>query len=53
MLTVYKIFTKEHDVADNSTTDKISVLEFLLWKYLEYVSLILHNYKKRKRIKIL
>ena len=33
-------------------SNQISVSEILFWKYLEYVSLILRNYKKLKSTKI-
>ena len=38
--------TKEHQVVDRSAADEISVFKILFWKYLEYVTLILCNYKK-------
>ena len=43
---VYNISAKEHQVVDCWDADEISVLEILFWKYLEYVALILRNYKK-------
>ena len=52
MLNVYKVPTKEHQVVYSGAVDEISVLETLLWKYLEYVALILRNYKKLKSRKI-
>ena len=53
MLNVYKIPSKEHQVPDRSAAYEISVLESLLWKYSEYVPLILHNYKKLKKANFL
>ena len=52
MLNVYKAPTKEHQVVYSGAVDEISVLQTLLWKYLEYVALILCNYKKLKSRKI-
>ena len=46
MLTVYRIPAKEHQVVERSATNKASVLKTLLWKYLENVPLILHDYKR-------
>ena len=45
-LNVYEIAAKEHQVVDLWAADEISVLERLFLKYLEYVTLILRNYKK-------
>ena len=50
-LNVYKIPRKEHQVVDFWDTDEISALEILFWKYSEYASPILGNYKKLKRTK--
>ena len=52
MLNVYEIPAKEHQVVDSCAADEISVSEILFGKYLEYVPLILHNYKNVKRIKV-
>ena len=52
-LSVYKISTKEHQIVDPSGTYVISVEEVLFWKYLEFVPVILCNYKKLKRTQIL
>ena len=52
-LNVYKIPRKEHQVVHFWVADKISTSELLFWKYLEYVSLILRNYKKLKSTKFL
>ena len=52
MLNVYKAPTKEHQVVYSGAVGEISVLQTLLWKYLEYVALILRNYKKLKSRKI-
>ena len=49
---VYKIPAKEHEVVDHWPADEISILKILFWKYLEYVPLILSNYEKPKRTKI-
>ena len=51
-LNVYEIAAKEHQVVDLWASDEISVLERLFLKYLEYVALILRNYKKIKRTNI-
>ena len=51
-LNVYKIPAKKHQVVDSCAADEISVSEILFGKYLEYVLLILHNYKKAKRTKV-
>ena len=48
-LNVDKIPAKKHQVVDRWAADEISVLEILFSKYLEYVLLILRNYKKLKR----
>ena len=42
---IYIIPAKEHQVVDRSGAEEILILETLLWKYLEYVHLILQNYK--------
>ena len=47
-----KIPAKEHQVVDHSEADEISFSQVLFWKYLEYVPLILRNYKKQNRMKI-
>ena len=52
MLNVYEIPAKEHQVVDSCAADEISVSEILFGKYLEYVPLILRNYKNVKRIKV-
>ena len=49
---VYKIPAKEHEVVDHWPADEISILKILFWKYLEYVPLILSNYKRLRRLKI-
>ena len=36
----------------SSSTDEMSVSEIFFWKHLQYVPLILHNYRKGKRAKI-
>ena len=51
-LNVYKISAKEQQVIDRSGAYEISVLQILSWKCLEYVPLILRNYKKLKSTKI-
>ena len=51
-LNVDKILEKEHQ-GSIRTADKISVPKMLFSKYLEYVSLILWNYKNLKRKKLL
>ena len=51
-LNEYEISAEEHQIIDRSATYETSVLEILFWKYLEYVPLILRNYKKLKRTKI-
>ena len=51
-LNVYKFSAKEHQAVDRWDADELSVSSILLWKYLEYVPLILHNYKKLNRPKI-
>ena len=43
---------KEHQLADSCAADEIAVSEKLFWRYLEYVSRILQNYKNLKRTKI-
>ena len=48
----YKISEKDHQVVDSWAAYEISVLEILFRKYLEYVPIILRNYKKLKRTKI-
>ena len=42
---IYIIPAKEHQVVDRSGAEEILISEILLWKYLEYVHLILQNYK--------
>ena len=42
---IYIIPAKEHQVVDRSGAEEILISETLLWKYLEYVHLILQNYK--------
>ena len=42
---IYIIPAKEHQVVDHSGAEEILISETLLWKYLEYVHLILQNYK--------
>ena len=42
---IYIIPAKEHQVVDCSGAEEILISETLLWKYLEYVHLILQNYK--------
>ena len=51
-LNVYKIRAKKHQVVDHRDANEISVSEILSWKYLEYPPVILPNYKKLKRTKI-
>ena len=51
-LNVYKFPAKEHQAVDRWDAEEISVSEILLWKYLEYVPLILHNYKKLNAAKV-
>ena len=48
----HKIPAKENQVVDRRDADEISVSKTLFLKYLEYVPLILHNYKKLNRMKI-
>ena len=43
---------KKHQFVDRWAEDKISVSQILFWNYVEYVRLILRNYKKLKRAKI-
>ena len=45
---IYIIPAKEHQVVDRSGGEEILISETLFWKYLEYVHLILQNYKKLK-----
>ena len=52
MLNVCKIPAKERQVGDSWVADEIPVSKMLFWKYLEYVNLILHNYKKLQMTKI-
>ena len=47
-LNLYKVPAKEHQVDDRLVADEISVLEILLWKYIENVPIILRNYEKVK-----
>ena len=49
---VYKISPKEHQVVDSRDTDQIWISEMVFWKHLEFLPLILSNYKKLKRAKI-
>ena len=51
-MNVYKISAKEHQVVDRCAADEMSVSEILFGKYLEYVTLILRNYKKVRRTKV-
>ena len=51
-LNVYKIPAKEHQIAYRWDADEISVSQILFWKYLEYVPLTLHSYKKLNNTKI-
>ena len=51
MLNPYKSPEKYHQEIDNGAANEISVSEILFWKYLEYVPLILCNYKKLQRTK--
>ena len=51
-LNVYKFPAKEHQAVDRWDAEEISVSEILLWKYLEYVPLILHNYNKLNGAKV-
>ena len=53
MLNVYKIPEKEHQEIDSWAADEISGSKMLFSKYLQYVSLILWNYKKLNRKKAL
>ena len=39
-------------IADSCVADGISVSEKYFWRYLEYVSRILQNYKNLKRTKV-
>ena len=47
-LNLYKVPAKEHQVDDRLVADEISVLEILLWKYIENVPIMLRNYEKVK-----
>ena len=47
-LNLYKVPAKEHQVDDRLVADELSVLEILLWKYIENVPTILRNYEKVK-----
>ena len=49
---VFKIPANEHQVANRRDAERISVSQILFWKYLEYVPLILHSYKKLNNTKI-
>ena len=49
---MYKIPAKEHQGAYRQDAEEISVSQILFWKYLEYVPLILHTYKKLNNSKI-
>ena len=42
---IYIITSKENQVVDCSGAEEILISETLLWKYLQYVHLILQNYK--------
>ena len=48
-LNLYKIPSKQHQVADYSDVDKISVSKILFWKYFDNIPLILRNYKKTRQ----
>ena len=48
---VYKIPAKEHQGAYRQDAEEISVSQILFWKYLEYVPLTLHSYKKLNNTK--
>ena len=52
MFNVCKIPAKEHQEINSWAADEISVSKMLFSKYLEYVPLILWNYEKLKRKKI-
>ena len=43
---MYKIPAKEHQGAYRQDAEEVSVSQVLFRKYLEYVPLILHTYKK-------
>ena len=43
---MYKIPAKEHQEAYRQDAEEVSVSQVLFRKYLEYVPLILHTYKK-------
>ena len=45
---MYTKFQQKNQLVDNWAADEISVSEILFRKYLEYVLLILGNYKKLK-----
>ena len=47
-LNLHKVPAKEHQVDDRLVADEISVLEILLWKYIENVPIMLRNYEKVK-----
>ena len=49
---MYKIPGKEHQGAYHQSAEEISVSQILFRKYLEYVPLILHTYKKINNSKI-
>ena len=49
---IYKIHAKEHQAVDSWAADEILAWEIFLWKYVEYVPLILRNYKILMRTKI-
>lgn len=51
MLNEYKIPAKGHQVVYSWAADEVSALEILFWEYLEYIHLILRNYKKIKECK--
>ena len=51
-LNLCRIPAKEHQVVDSCAANEILVSEIFCWKYLEYVTLILPNYKKVKWAKL-
>ena len=51
MLNEYKIPAEGHQVVYSWAADEVSALEILFWEYLEYIHLILRNYKKIKECK--
>ena len=52
-LNIYKFPRKEHQVVDFWVSDQLAAWKILFRKYLEYVPLIKHNYKKLKMPKFL